>query len=493
MNTQLTRVAWVAMALIVTLVVATTYWQTWARPGLAARQDNEIQRVAEFEVRRGLILALTRVVARNVPRRARGGRTLYFRRYPQGKLAAHIVGYSTVARSRAGLEKSLNGVLTGTERGLDDLVRQSLDELKGEPIVGDTVVTTLDLQAQKIAFEQLGSRCGAVVALDPRSGKLLVMASAPSYNPNLVEKRFGEIDRIRADCRPAAPLVNRATQGLYAPGSTFKVVTAAAALDSGRFEPDSTFVDPGYCIVYGKRVNNFDTSSPFGSVTLATSLQYSVNSTFCEIGKRLGAKRILEQAQKFGFYQRPPLETPDGERRPSGLYRNGEPWSPERNREVDAGRMAFGQERMLVTPMQMAMVAGGIGNAGIVMRPWVVEKLVSPEGTTVERTERKRLARAASPTTARDVGAMMVRAVEAGTGTAARIPGYRIGGKTGTAETGVQGSNTTWFIAFAGRPGQRPSVAIAVALEGQRSTGGQTAAPIARTVMEALLGRTANP
>ena len=113
MNTQLTRVAWVAMALIVTLVVATTYWQTWARPGLAARQDNEIQRVAEFEVRRGLILAPTRVVARNVPRRARGGRTLYFRRYPQGKLAAHIVGYSTVARSRAGLEKSLNGVLTG--------------------------------------------------------------------------------------------------------------------------------------------------------------------------------------------------------------------------------------------------------------------------------------------------------------------------------------------------------------------------------------------
>jgi peptidoglycan glycosyltransferase len=384
-------------------------------------------------------------------------------------------------------------VLTGTDRALDDLVQQSLDELRGEPIVGDSLVTTLDLEAQQLALEELGSRCGAVVALDPRSGKLLVMASSPTYNPNLVERRFDRIGRITADCRPAAPLVNRGSQGLYPPGSTFKVVTASAALDSGKYEPGSTFVDPGYCIVYGKRVNNFDTSRPFGSISLATSLQYSVNSTFCEIGKALGAKRILDQAKAFGFYQRPPLETPEGERRPSGLYRTGELWYPDRNSQVDGGRMAFGQERMLVTPMQMAMVAGGIGNAGIVMRPWVVDRVVSPRGTTVARTERERLSRATTPRTARDVGAMMVRAVESGTGTAARIPGFTVGGKTGTAETGIAGSNTTWFIAFAGEPDQRPSVAIAVVLENQTSTGGQTAAPIARAVMEALLLPAANP
>jgi peptidoglycan glycosyltransferase len=480
------------MGLIVVLVVATTYWQTWARPGLAARQDNEIQRVAEFQVRRGLILSPTRVLARNraVQRR---GKTFYFRKYPQGRFAAHVVGYSTASRSRAGLEKSLNGILTGTERRLSDLVEQQLNDLRGRPIVGDTVVTTLDLQAQRVALAQLGRTCGAVAALDPRSGKLLVMASSPSYDPNYVENRFDEIDDITADCRPAAPLINRASQGLYPPGSTFKVVTLAAALESRRFAPDSTFFDPGYCTVYGKPVNNFDTSRPFGNLTLATALQYSVNSVFCNIGKALGAKRILDQSKKFGFYERPPLETPDGERYPSGLYRRGDLWYPERNADVDAGRMAFGQERMLVTPLQMAMVAAGIGNAGIVMRPYVVEKVVSPEGNTVARTERERLDRAVGPVNARDISNLMVRAVEAGTGTAARIPGYRVGGKTGTAETGVAGRNTTWFIAFAGRPGRRPEVAIAVALERQSLTGGATAAPIARAVMEALLQPVSNP
>ena len=492
MNPQLARVARVAMGLIVVLIAATTYWQTLARPGLAARQDNEIQRVAEFEVKRGLILGPSRVLARNVPEK-RSGKTYYLRRYPQGALTAAVVGYSTISRSRAGLEKSMNGDLTGTDRALSDLVDQQLDELSGKPIVGDTVVTTLDLRAQRVALDALGSNCGAVAALDPRTGKLLVMASSPSYDPNRIEKNFGSIDSITADCRPAAPLVNRASQGLYAPGSTFKVVTLAAALESNRYEPDSTFVDPGYCIAYGKRVNNFDTSRPFGTLSLRTALQFSVNSVFCNIGKALGAKKILDQAKLFGFYERPPLETPDGERYPSGLYRGGELWYPKRNPDVDAGRMAFGQERMLVTPLQMAMVAAGIGNAGIVMRPWVVDKVLSPQGNTLSRTRPERLSRAVGPVNARDISDMMVRAVQAGTGTAAQIPGFRIGGKTGTAETGVAGRNTTWFVAFAGRPGKRPEVAIAVALEGQSSTGGATAAPIARAVMEALVVPTANP
>ena len=492
MNPQLARVARVAMGLIVVLIAATTYWQTLARPGLAARQDNEIQRVAEFEVKRGLILGPSRVLARNVPEK-RGGKTYYLRRYPQGALTAAVVGYSTISRSRAGLEKSMNGDLTGTDRALSDLVDQQLDELSGKPIVGDTVVTTLDLRAQRVALDALGSNCGAVAALDPRTGKLLVMASSPTYNPNLVENHFEKIDKVSANCRPAAPLINRATQGLYAPGSTFKVVTTSAALESNRFTPDSTFYDPGYCTVYGKRVNNFDTSSPFGNVTLAQGLQHSVNSVFCNIGKALGAKRILDQAKKFGFYERPPLETPDGERYPSGLYRNHELWYPARDQDVDAGRMAFGQERMLVTPLQMAMVAAGIGNAGIVMRPWVVEKIVSPQGKTVSRTRPERLDRAVGPVHAKQIEEMMVSVVQAGTGTAAQISGFRIGGKTGTAETGRPGVNTTWFIAFAGREGQRPEVAIAVALENQTSTGGETAAPIAREVMEAILRPPGNP
>lgn len=492
MNRQITRVAGVAMGLIVALIVATTYWQTWARPALAERQDNEIQRVAQFQVKRGLILTPARVLARNKEERV-GGRTLYFRRYPQGRFTAHVVGYSTAARARTGLERSLNAILTGSDRSLSSLVDQSLNKLNGKPIVGDSVVTTLDVNGQKAALDALGTRCGAVVVLDPRTGRLRVMVSSPSYNPNDVEANFGKIEKITADCRPASPLLNRASQGLYPPGSTFKVVTASAALESGKYTPTSTFYDPGYCTVYGKRVNNFDTERPFGNLSLQTALQFSVNSVFCNIGLRLGARRILKQAKAFGFYERPPLETPDGERLPSGLYKGARLFDPKRDRDVDAGRMAFGQERLLVTPLQMAMVAGTIGNDGILMRPFVVQRTVSPNGKTRTRTRPTKIRRAVSPATARDVGDMMVRGVQAGTGTAAQISGFRIGGKTGTAETGVNGNNTTWFIAFAGIDGQKPSLAIAVVLQNQSLTGGATAAPIARQVMQALLTPTANP
>jgi peptidoglycan glycosyltransferase len=492
MNRQIARVGMLALGMLVALVVATTYWQTWARPALAERQDNEIQRVAQFEVKRGLILGPTRTLARNRPEKKRGT-TLYFRVYPQGRLAAHVVGYSTVARARTGLERSLNDVLTGSVRGLSSLVDQSLDRLDGKPIVGDTVKTTLDLDGQRVALDALGTRCGAVVALDPRSGRMLVMASSPSYDPNMVEENYGKIERIRADCTPASPLLNRATQGLYPPGSTFKVVTASAALDEGAYSADSTFVDPGYCTVYGKRVNNYDTSRPFGTVSLATALQYSVNSVFCNIGLELGARKVLRQAKKFGFYDRPPLETPESERLPSGLYKGDRLYDPTRDADVDAGRMAFGQERLLVTPEQMAMVAGTIGNAGILMKPFVVDEVVAPSGKTRWRTKPERIRRAVTPTTARDVSEMMVRAVESGTGTSAQISGLRIGGKTGTAETGVAGRNVTWFIAFVGPDGERPHVAIAVVLQDQSLTGGATAAPIAREVMQALLGSTANP
>jgi peptidoglycan glycosyltransferase len=490
-NRQIGRVAAAALLLLVALVVATTYWQTWARPALAERQDNEIQRVAQFEIERGEITARGRRLARNRERQV-AGRTLFFRRYPLGALTAHVVGYSTQSRSRAGLERSLNDYLTASNQDLSDFVETSLDKLRGKPVQGNDVRLTLDLEAQRVALEQLGDTCGAVAAIDPRTGRVKVLASSPSYNPNLVENRFDEISSITAACRPAAPLINRATWGLYPPGSTFKVVTASAALDSGRYTPASTFVDPGYCIAYGKRVNNFDTSSPFGTHSLATALQYSVNSTFCKIGQALGAKRILEESKDFGFYEVPPLETPESERRASGLYADGELYYPKRNSDVDAGRMAFGQERMLVTPLQMAMVAGTIGNAGILMRPYVVDRIVSPQGEIVVRTKKERIRRAVKPTTARDVGDMMVRAVQAGTGTSAQISGMRVGGKTGTAETGIAGRNVTWFIAFAGPEGERPKVAIAVVLEDQTSTGGATAAPIARAVMQALLDSTAN-
>lgn len=489
MNKQIRRLALAGVGLIVVLVVATTYWQAWAAGGLADRQDNQIERVAQFTIKRGEIRSKGAVYARNRAVKV-GGKTLYFREYPQQGLAAHVSGYSTQSRFRTGLERSLNDYLTGSNANLSTVLGTTLDRLKGATIEGNDLLLTLDPKAQRTALSALGSRCGSVVALEPSTGKVLVMASSPTYDPNLVEKDFDRVLGVRAGCKRPDALLNRATAGLYAPGSTFKVLTAAAAIDSGRFTPDSSFVDPGYCEVYGRRVNNYDTSTPFGRLDLRTALKNSVNSVFCNIGKELGSKLLVEYAKRFGFYSTPPLETPANERAPSGLYQDGALFDPKADADVDPGRFAFGQERLLVTPLQMAMLAAGIANNGVVMRPYVVDRIVAPDGSIVVRTKPQDLGRAVKAESAQAVAAMMREAVEGGTGTAARISGLTIGGKTGTAETGTQGLNTTWFISYAGR--DRPSVAIAVVVEEQNSTGGATAAPVAREVLQALLGGAAN-
>ena len=489
MNRAITRLALVGTGLMVALVVATTYWQAWAAGDLADRQDNQIQRVAQFTIERGRIVAGNTVLATNRERKV-GGRTLYFRRYPSNGLAAHVVGYSTQERARAGLERSRNDYLIAANQNLSTVYRRTIDELKGATVTGNDLELTLNLRAQGVAMRALGGRCGSVVALEPATGKVLVMASSPTFDQNTIERDFSAIEQITAPCKPVAPLYNRATYGLYAPGSTFKVVTLAAALESGRYGQRSQFVDPGYCEVYGRRVNNYDTTRPFGRLDLRTALVNSVNSVFCNIGKDLGSRAIVEQSKRFGFYDTPPLETPDNERVASGLYEGGELFDPRLDSDVDAGRFAFGQERLLVTPLQMAMVAAGIANNGLVMEPHVIDRIVSPKGSIVVRPKPDELGRAVSARTAATIASMMRDTVEGGTGTAARIPGLVVGGKTGTAETGVAGTNNAWFIAFAGR--ERPQVAIAVVLEQQNGTGGELAAPIAREVMQALLPGTAN-
>jgi peptidoglycan glycosyltransferase len=489
-NRQITRLAVVGVTLVISLVVATTYWQTWAAPGLADRQDNAIQRVAEFEIQRGRILAADgTLIAGNRIKRV-GGQTLYFRRYPQGRLFSHVVGYSTQVRSRAGLERSLNDYLTAANANLTTVLERTLDKIKGTTVKGNDVVLTLSTKGQRMALQQLGNRCGAVVALDPQTGRVLVLASSPSYDPNLVEGRFNQASRApEAECsQPAAPLLDRATDGLYTPGSTFKVVTAAAALDTGAVRLSTTFQDPGYCEEYGKRVFNYSDQgipSGYGTVTLLQAIHSSINSVFCNIGKEIGAGAILEYAKRFGFYSKPPVELPEDERKASGLYRAGQPWFPDDMNKVDPGRLAFGQERLQVTPLQMAMVAGAIGHGGVVMKPHFVERVVSPTGRVIVTTKPDELGRAVSRDTAAAITAGMVAAVQSGTSTAAQIPGVEVAGKTGTAESGVARVNTTSFITFA--PVGSPRVAIAVFLEEQSGVGGTTAAPIAKAVMEALL------
>ena len=494
MNQQITRLAVASLVLLVSLIFAATYWQAWAAGELADKQDNAIQTVAQFKIKRGLIYASDgrTVLARNVVRRAKDGTTFYLRRYPSRDLVPHVVGYSTRVRSRAGLERSLNDYLIGTNKTLRTVLRTTYDRLKGATITGNNVVLTIDAKAQRVANDALRGQCGSAVAIEPATGKVLVMSSAPTYDPNLVERQFDRIARVQAPCTPAAPLLNRAADGLFIPGSSFKPLTAAAAVDSGRYRLDSTFYDPGYCIEYGKRVTNYsDQSGPevFGRVNFVQAMEHSINAVFCEIGKAIGPIRILEYARRFGFYSVPPLETPVNERVASGLYRQGrgrQLFFPKQNFQVDPGRLAFGQERLLVTPLQMAMLAGAIGNSGIVMRPTVVERIVGPDRKVVTRVKPEPLGQAVKPQTAADVTTMMEAVVRSGTGTAAQLPGIRVAGKTGTAETGVSHRNTTWFISFA--PADRPRVAVAVVLENQSGTGGATAAPIARQIMQAILG-----
>jgi len=486
-NRQITRVAVAAVVLLAALIVGTTYWQAWAASGLADRQDNQLQRVAEFSVKRGKIYAADgkTVLADNVKRKV-GGQTLYFRKYPQRGLAAHIVGYSTQVRSRAGLEASENDFLTGSNTNLSTVLDTTFDKLKGTTVKGNDLLLTIRPGAQKIALNALGGKCGAAVAIEPRTGRMLVSASSPTYDPNLIESRYNLATRPKFGC---SPLFNRAEAGLYIPGSAFKVVTASAALDSGKFTLDSRFNDPGYCTEYGKPVYNFaDQSGPevFGSVDFTQALTHSINAVFCEIGKALGGRRILDTAKDFGFYSVPPLETPVNERAISGLYDKGKLFFPKNDFQVDPGRLAFGQERLQVTPIQMAMVTATIANGGLVMRPYVVERVVAPDGSVVTKTNSESLGRAIKENTASDVAGMMEQVVRGGTGTAAALPGIRVAGKTGTAETGASHVNTTWFICFA--PVDNPRVAVAVVLERQSGTGGTTAAPIAKAIMEALIG-----
>jgi peptidoglycan glycosyltransferase len=494
-NNQLSKLALVAVLLLVALVAATTYWQTWAAGGLQNRQDNSVELVAQFKVARGLILGNNgkTVLAANTRKRV-NDQTLYFRHYPLGGLAAQTVGYSTSARTQTGLEESLNDYLTGANTDLSNAIRRELATLGGATVHGNNVVLTLDPAAQALALKQLGDRCGAVVAMSIKTGAISVMASTPTYNPNLVDEPGGyaKILKIKGGCGDGSALLNNATAGLFTPGSTFKMVTAAAALDSGAFTPASTFEDPGYCTEYGKPVYNAgnpDQKGPeaYGHVTLAEGFEYSINSVFCNVGKKIGAATILEYAKKFGFYSTPPLETPADERAPSGLYYNNKIEYPKHpDTAVDPGRLAFGQEHLAVTPLQMLLVASTIANGGVVPRPYLVQRIVGPNGSTVRETKPETLGRAIKPETAAELTQMMISVVQGGTGTAAQIPGVEVAGKTGTAETSVPDVYTAWFVCFA--PADDPKVAVAVVLEKQlNGFGGAVAAPIAKLVLEKLL------
>lgn len=496
MNRQISRISLIALLLLASLVVGTTYWQAWAAPSLKAKQDNALERVAQFEIKRGLIYAAdgkTPLAANHVKKSA--GQTLYLRRYPQGGLAAQAVGYSTEGRSRAGLERSQNAYLTASDANLGTIWDKLTADLKGATITGNNLILNLLPGSQRIANAALAGSCGAAVALNPKTGQVYVMASAPTYNPNLIESNSGFASILKAPSAcpgSSSALLNRATLGLYAPGSTFKTITTAAALDNKIYTPGSTFTDPGYCTEYGKRVYNaLDQSGPevFGTVDFQEAFQHSINAVFCNIGQKLGAQTIIDEAKKFGFYSKPPIELPSDEVAASGLLNFKTHTLFDNGNVVDPGRLAFGQERMLVTPLQMALVAAGVANGGTIMVPHLVKEVRTPGGSLVTRVQPRVWKHAMTPQTAGILNQFMQAVVTGGTGTSAQIPGIKVAGKTGTAETGKPNVYTAWFIFFA--PADNPTVAGAVVLENQlNGFGGAVAAPIAKQLMQAILQQT---
>jgi peptidoglycan glycosyltransferase len=477
-NRPIVRLYGLVVVLFAVLVAFTSRWTIFEASSLRANTLNERGLLEQQKIDRGEIVAADgTVLARSV----RGAEGFYTRIYPTGALFTPAVGYSFIERGQTGLEHYRSNALDG-ETGTS--VQSVLDELQGRKPQGDTVLTALRTNAQRVAISALGEHQGAVVALDPRTGAVEVMASTPGYSANALSSQAA-YERITSE--PGSPLVNRALQYGYAPGSTFKVVTATAAIDTGQFTPETTVSGRNEVLVSGLPLKNDDNES-YGQITLTEALAHSVNTVYAQVAERLGKATMARYMRRFGFDRKPRLDYPAEEMSASGEYLPDEKLISPTSPYVDVGRMGIGQDKLAVTPLQMAEVAAAVANHGTLMVPHLTTAIVEPDGHVVQRISPKVQSVVMRPSTAADVTMMMEAVVYSpgATGTSAQIPGVRVAGKTGTAETQIGTAiNNVWFIAFA--PAQNPTVAIAVTLKGVPGQGASFAAPVARQVMEALL------
>ena len=457
MNAPVLRVFALVVVLFGVLVAFTSRWSVFEAEALRENPNNRRVLLEQLRIKRGVIRAHDGTVLARSRRRAD---KTFRRRYPTGGLFAHAVGFSSITYGQAGLEQYYDDALTGRRTELVGVV----DSLLSQRREGDELRTTLDPKAQQVAYQGLAGRQGAVVAMDVRSGAIRIMAANPTYDPS----------RPKGGAR-----FNHATQALLPPGSTFKAVTAAAALDTGRYQPGTLISGRNGKVISGAPLNNFG-GEDYGDIDLTFALTRSVNTVFGQIGVDLGKKVMGEYMQRFGFFAKPPADYPAEQLAVSGEYLEGRVLKP-RSRFIDVGRMAIGQDKLLVTPLQMASVAQTIGNGGVRMEPRLVAKVVDPDGRTLDEPVGEEAQRVLSEDTAAKLTAMMKDVVREGTGTSAALEGVEVAGKTGTAERDVaNGINDLWFIGFTDR------FAIAVVIERQQGTGGGTAAPIAKTVLEAL-------
>jgi penicillin-binding protein A len=475
----MSRVFIVSVVLFVALVVNLTWIMAVRAQWFQDRPENHRSIAEELKIKRGQILGYDGSVIAGSDRKS----GYYYRDYPNGTLAPQLVGYDSITYGRSGIESQLNDVLTGQSSDLG--VQNWVDKILGRRPTGANVRLTLVPGVQKVAQQQLQGQKGAIVVLDPKTGALIASASAPTYDPANLEDQWARLSKDAT-----APLLNRPTQGLYVPGSSFKVVTASAGLDHGKVTPKTPFVDTGTYVVFGGKVTNYG-GEVYGANDFTTAMTLSINTTFAKVGNLLGKKRLIAGAQRYGFYQTPPLPLPDGEIVPSGRYRNGKLLTPGAFMDpLAVAWAACGQERMLATPLQMALVAGGVANGGRVMKPYYLQEIVTAEGNVVGEAQPEQWLVATKATTASELNAMMQNVVNAGTATNAALQGIQVAGKTGTAEKG-DGTNLAWFIGFA--PAEDPQVAIAVVVEDTQQTGGEAAAPLAAAVMKTALAQPSLP
>ncbi len=468
MNAQLRRTFYLFVIGFVALVGVLAYWQVYARESLATDPANRLQSQRVQEVARGLILAGDgeTELARSEP----DDNGTYERVYPEGPLYAGVTGYWSTRYGASGLEISQNNNLSGA--GEPETLDELMNQFSGVDEAGNDVELTLDPELQRMAYDGLASSStgrGAAVALNPKNGEILSLVSYPSFDPNNIDDNFEELTED-----PSFPLLNRATQGLYPPGSTFKVITAAAALESGvkpsdRYRDNGTYETPGYT-VYNYR------GREYGQQTFEQALANSVNTIFARVGyEDVGGEALAQKAEAFGFYD--PYEDFALPVAPSFFNPPPEQWD-----QGNVAQSSFGQQTVSSTVFEMANVAGAIANGGTMMEPRLVREVRSPDGVIIDKPTPRVHARPMDGETASTLTDMMeaaVTQVESG----AAIPGVKVAGKTGTAEAPGEELHS-WFISFA--PADDPEIAVAVMVENGQE-GYKQALPIARRLMEAHL------
>ncbi|WP_127791761.1 penicillin-binding protein 2 [Agromyces sp. LHK192] len=484
MNRELKRVTIVVLVMFLTLFGASSVIQVAQASNLAADPRNSRTLYESYSVERGPILVAGSPVAFSQP----SDDDYKFQRvYANGPLYAPVTGFIPINGEPTGLERSLNSYLSGqsSTQFFDQLNRL----ISGQDPMGASVEVAIDPVAQQAAWDALGDYTGAVIVTEPATGRVLAMVTKPTYDPNALAVHDG--DAVEATYQtlvddPMDPLFNRATGGdMNPPGSVFKLVVTAAALESGRYTPDSTFPNPGTYTLPGSssvvRNSGGGTCGGGAEVTLATALRLSCNIPFAELGVELGDTAIREQAEKFGFNSEFLIPTETA----VSVY-------PRGLDDAQTALSAFGQGEVRATPLQMAMVSAAIANGGIVMNPNLVDAITAPDFRPIEEFEASEFRRAISEQTASTMTEMMVNGVENGAASNARIDGVSVAGKTGTAENGEDDPYTLWFTGFA--PADDPQYAITVLVEdggglGQEGYGNLIAAPIAQQVLEAVLNK----